>query len=100
MKHYRVKQVGDVFYPQERVFFLFWTNIKLYDRASRDWFIESAQDGHYNGTVNYLIAKDAWGVTNWIMPTFDSLDRAKIFIEEYQKFLERKYQRQKAKYYY
>ena len=100
MKKYRIKQVGDLFYPQERSFLFFWDNIKLYDRASRDWFVKSAQDNLYNGTVGYQICKDAWDVTRWISPEFDTLEHAKVFIEEYKKFLEERRQKQKAKYYY
>ena len=100
MKNYRVKEVDGKFYPQERVILFFWQTIKIYDRAARDWFVQSAEANCYDGTVTYLIAKDAWGVTNWIQPEFKTLDRAKRFIEEYKKFLERKYEKQKAKYYY
>ena len=100
MKNYRVKEVDGKFYPQERIFFFFWDNVKLEDRASRDWFVQSAEANCYDGTVEYLIAKDAWCVTNRIQPEFKTLDRAKRFIEEYKKFLERKYENQKAKYYY
>lgn len=100
MKNFRVKELDGKFYPQERFFFFFWDTIKLYDRAARDWFVTSAENNCYDGTVTYLIAKDAWGATNWIQPEFNTLGRAKLFIEEYKKFLERKYENQKAKYYY
>ena len=100
MKHYRVKEIDGNFYPQERFFFFFWDNIKLYDRVSRDWFVSSIQANLYDGPVTYLVAKDAWGATNWLQPEFETLERAKLFIEEYKKFLERKYENQKAKYYY
>ena len=76
MKNYRVKEVDGKFYPQERVLLFFWQTIKLYDRAARDWFVQSAEANCYDGTVTYLIAKDAWGVTNWIQPEFKTLDRA------------------------
>jgi hypothetical protein len=100
MKNYRIKEVDGKFYPQERFFLFFWDNIKLYDRASRDWFIKSAEANCYDGTVEYLIAKDVWGATHYIMPDFKTLERAKIFIEEYQKFLEEERQKRKAKYHY
>lgn len=100
MKNYRVKEIDGKFYPQERILFFFWDNIKLHDRAARDWFIQSAEANRYDGTVGFLIAKDAWNVTQWIQPEFNTLGRAKLFIEEYKKFLERKYENQKAKYYY
>ena len=115
MKNYRVKEIDGKFYPQERFFFFFWDNIKLADRASRDWFVTSAENNCYDGTPRKMlvvvvqakqapklkqIAKDAWGTTNWIQPEFNTLGRAKLFIEEYKKFLERKYEKQKAKYYY
>lgn len=96
MKNYRIKQIGDIYYPQERTFFFFWVNIKLYDKVSRDWFFQSVQDNIYNGTVNYLACKDAWDSTMWVQPEFKTLELAKLFIEEYKKFLEN----QKAKYYY
>ena len=100
MNNYRVKELDGNFYPQERFFFFFWDNIKLVDRVSRDWFVESAENNLFDGTVHYLIAKDAWGSTLWIRPEFNTLERAKRFIEEYKKFLERKYENQKAKYHY
>lgn len=100
MNNYRVKEVDGKFYPQERFFFFFWDEIKLEDRESRDWFVQSAENNCYDGTVTYLIAKDAWGATHYIMPEFKTLDRAKRFIEEYKKFLERKNEQQKVKYYY
>lgn len=100
MKKYRVKEIDGKFYPQERSFFFFWNNIRLYERAARDWFVKSAQNNCYDGTVKYLISKDSWGETNWIQPEFNTLGRAKLFIEEYKKFLERKYENQKVKYYY
>lgn len=101
MNNYRIKELDGHFYPQERFFFFFWDNIKLKDRVSRDWFISSVQDNNlYNGTVTYLICKDAWNVTHWFSPEFKTLKHAKLFIEEYKKFLERKYENQKAKYYY
>lgn len=100
MKKYRIKEVDGKFYPQERFFLFFWDDLKLYNRASRDWFITSAQDNLFNGTVGYLVCKDAWDVTLWIKPEFDTLERAKIFIEEYEKFLEGERQKRKSKYYY
>lgn len=100
MKNYRVKELDGKFYPQERMLFFFWDNIKLEDRVSRDWFIMAAENNRFDGTVHYLIAKDAWGATHYISPEFDTLDRAKLFIEEYKKFLGRKYENQKAKYHY
>ena len=100
MNNYRVKEVDGKFYPQERFFFFFWDYVKLEDRESRDWFVQSAEANCYDGTVTYLIAKDAWGATHWIRPEFKTLDRAKRFIEEYKKFLERKNEQQKVKYYY
>ena len=98
MKNYRIKQVDGKFYPQERICFFFWDNIKLEDRVSRDWFVISLDN--YNGMATYLKAKDDWGATHYLLPEFKTLDSAKLFIEEYKKFLERKYQRQKEKYYY
>jgi len=100
MKNYRIKEVDGKFYPQEKFFFFFWDNIKLQERAARDWFIRSAETNIYNGTVKYIVCKDAWNVIQWFTPEFDTLEHAKLFIEEYKKFLERKYQKQKAKYYY
>ena len=100
MNNYRVKEIDGKFYAQERFFFFFWDDIKLEDRESRDWFIQSAENNCYDGTVDYLMAKDAWGATHWLRPEFKTLDRAKRFIEEYKKFLERKNEQQKAKYYY
>lgn len=100
MKNYRVKEIEGKFYPQERFCFFFWYNIRLEDRVSRDWFVESAENNLFDGTVTYLKAKDVWGATHWICPEFNTLDRAKLFIEEYKKFLERKYENQKAKYHY
>lgn len=100
MKKYRVKETNGKFYPQKRSFFFFWDNIKLEDRVSRDWFVQSAEDNIYNGTVNYLACKDAWDMIIWLQPEFETLERAKLFIEEYKKFLKRKYENQKAKYYY
>lgn len=63
-------------------------------------FVKSAQDNLYDGTVNYLCCKDNWGSILWLQPEFETLERAKLFIEEYKKFLKRKYENQKAKYYY
>lgn len=100
MKKYRIKEVDGKFCPQERFLLFFWDNLKLYSRASRDWFITSAQDNLFNGTVGYLVCKDAWGVTQWLKPEFYTLERAKIFIEEYQKFLEEERRKGKAKYHY
>ena len=100
MKAYRVRETNGKFYPQERRFFFFWDDIKLYDRVSRDWFITSVADNCYDGTVTYLVAKDAWDVIHWFRPEFETLECAKLFIEDYKKFLERKYENQKAKYYY
>ena len=68
MNNYRVKEVDGKFYPQERFFFFFWDYVKLEDRESRDWFVQSAEANCYDGTVTYLIAKDAWGATHWIRP--------------------------------
>ena len=99
MKNYRIKELDGKYYPQERSLF-FWNDITLYDRVSRDWFVKSIQDNRYNGMVEYLVAKDAWGSINWIKPEFKVLEHAKIFIEEYKKYLERKDENQKAKYYY
>lgn len=100
MKNYRIKELDGKYYPQYRSLFFFWNDIKLYDRASRDWFVKSIEDNRYNGMVEYLVAKDAWGVINWIKPEFKVLEHAKIFIEEYQKFLKRKDEKRKVKYYY
>lgn len=100
MKQYRIKEIDGKFYPQERFCFFFWEDIKLRDRASRDWFILSVQDNLYNGQVKYFAAKDAWNVTLWLKPEFVTLERAKLFIEEYTKFLYEKHQKQKVKYYY
>jgi hypothetical protein len=100
MKKYRIKETDGKFYPQERYFLFFWDNVKLYNRASRDWFFKSAQAGLFDGTVSYQICKDAWDVTHWVSPEFDTLERAKIFIEEYEKFLEEERQKRKSKYYY
>lgn len=100
MNQYRIKEIDGKFYPQEKFFFFFWDNVKLHNRVSRDWFINSVQDNLYNGMVEYYACKDGWGVTFWISPMFNTLESAKLFIEEYKNFLERKYQRQKAKYYY
>ena len=98
MTKYRIKEINGHFYPQERIFLFLWDNIKLYDRVSRDWFNRTIENNRYNGTVEYH--KDAWGVTLWLTPEFDTLDHAKSFIEEYKKYLERKYQNAKAKYHY
>ena len=100
MKQYRIKEIDEKFYPQKRTCIFFWDNIRLYDKVSRDWFVTSIQDNLYNGKVDYLVCKDAWGSIMWLQPEFETLDRAKLFIEEYKKFLERKYKHQKAKYYY
>lgn len=100
MKQYRIKEIDGKFYPQERTFFFFWNDIKLYDRVSRDWFIKSVQDNLYNGTVMYTACEDGWGSIMWLQPEFNTIERAKLFIEEYKKFLKRKYENQKAKYYY
>lgn len=100
MKNYRVKEIDGKFYPQKRFLIFFWDYIRLYDRESRDWFVKSVQDNLYNGSVEYLVCKDAWGSTIWFRPEFSTLEHAKLFIEEYKKFLERKYDKQKAKYYY
>lgn len=100
MKNYRVKEIDGKFYTQERFFFFFWYDIILEDRVSRDWFVTSLDDNIYNGMATYLVAKDAFGAIHWIQPEFKTLEHAKIFIEEYKKFLERKYEKPKAKYYY
>lgn len=100
MKQFRIKEINGKFYPQERYFFFFWCNIKLHDRVSRDWFIKYFTTNCYDGTVTYLVAKDAWGVTHWFQPEFKTLERAKTFIDEYKKFLKRKYENKKANYYY
>ena len=100
MNNYRVKEIDGKFYPQKRSLIFFWDNIRLYDRAARDWFVKSVQDNLYNGSVDYLVCEDAWGSIIWIRPEFETLERAKLFIEEYKKFLERKHENQKAKYYY
>jgi hypothetical protein len=100
VKNYRVKEIDGKFYPQKRSLIFFWDYIRLYDRESRDWFVQSVQDNLYNGSVDYLVCKDAWGSTIWFQPEFNSLEHAKLFIEEYKKFLERKYEKRKAKYYY
>lgn len=98
MRKYRIKQIGDKFYPQEKSCFFFWVNIKLQDRATRDWFFTVNQNYHYNGTVK--VQKDAWEETLWVMPEFKTLESAKLFIEEYKNFLETEYDKQKVKYYY
>lgn len=100
MNNYRVKETDGKFYPQERTLFFFWDSIKLYDRVARNWFVKSIQDNLYDGTVEYLCCKDNWGTIRWLQPEFDTLERAKLFIEEYKKFLKRRYESQKAKYYY
>lgn len=98
MKKYRIKQIGNKYFPQERIFLFFWNNIKLQDRATRDWFFTVNQNYHYNGTVK--VQKDAWGEVFWVMPEFKTLESAKLFIEEYKNFLESEYDKQKVKYYY
>ena len=98
MRKYRIKQIGDKFYPQEKSCFFFWVNIKLQDRTTRDWFFTVNQNYHYNGTVN--VQKDAWEEILWVMPEFKTLESAKLFLEEYKKFLESEYDKQKVKYYY
>lgn len=100
MKKYRIKETDGTFYPQESYFLFFWDNVKLYSRASRDWFFKSAQAGLFDGTVSYQICKDAWDVTYWVSPEFNTLERAKLFIEKYEKFLEEERQKRKSKYYY
>ena len=98
MKKYRIKQIGDKYYPQEKSCFFFWINIKLQDRATRDWFFTVNQNFHYNGTVK--VQKDVWEEVLWVMPEFKTLESAKLFIEEYKNFLESEYNKQKVKYYY
>ena len=98
MRKYRIKQIGDKFYPQEKSCFFFWVNIKLQDRATRDWFFTVNQNYHYNGTVK--VQKDAWEETPRVMPEFKTLESAKLFLEEYKNFLESEYDKQKVKYYY
>ena len=98
MKKYRIKQIGDKYYPQEKSCFFFWINIKLYDRTTRDWFFTVNQNYHYNGTVK--VQKDVWEEVLWVMPEFKTLESAKLFIEEYKNFLESEYNKQKVKYYY
>ena len=100
MKKYRIKEIAGKFYPQERFLFFFWNDIKLYDKVSRDWFNKSAQDDLDNGAVDYLACRDAWGSTIWLQPEFKTLERAKLFIEEYEEFLRRKHEKQQVKYYY
>lgn len=100
MNNYRVKEIDRKFYPQRRSFIFFWDNIRLKECAARDWFVNSVQDNLYNGSVDYICCKDAWGSIIWLRPEFDTLERAKIFIKEYKKFLERKQEKRKAKYYY
>ena len=98
MRKYRIKQIGDKYYPQERIFFFFWDNIKLVDKASRDWFVTSLSN--YNDMATYLKAKDVWGATHYLLPEFKTLESAKLFLEEYKNFLESEYDKQKVKYYY
>lgn len=100
MNNYRVKEIDGKFYPQRRSFIFFWDYIRLYDRDSRDWFVSSVQDNQYNGAVEYLSCKDAWDSIIWFRPEFSTLEYAKLFIEEYKKFLKGKREKQKAKYYY
>lgn len=100
MKKYRIKEIDGTFYPQERYFLFFWAKLKLYSRSARDWFFTSAQAGIFDSTVSYRIAKDGWGVTYWVSPEFNTLKRAKLFIEKYEKFLEEERQKRKSKYYY
>ena len=100
MRKYRIKQIDNKYYPQERMLFFFWDNIKLEDMASRDWFVTSLDNNFYNGMATYLKAKDAWGATHYLLPEFKTLDSAKLFIEEYKKFLESEYDKQNMKYYY
>ena len=99
MKKYRIKEIDGMFYPQERFVFC-WDNIKLQDRATRDWFVNSLDGDPYKGMAKYLVCKDAWDVIMWIKPEFMTLESARLFIEEYKKFLEESKQKQKAKYYY
>lgn len=98
MKKYRIKEIDGKFYPQERL--LFWDNIKLQDRAARDWFVNSLHDDPYKGMAKYFVCRDAWDVIMWIKPEFMTLESVRLFIEEYKKFLEESKQKQKAKYYY
>lgn len=100
MKKYRIKEIDGKFYPQKRSLVFFWDNIRLYDVDARDWFINSDQENPRYGTVDYLVYKDTWDSTIWFRPEFVTLDQAKLFIEEYKKFLRRKCESQKAKYYY
>jgi len=83
MQKYRIKQVGDDYYPQERVFFFFWDNIKLDSKDSRDWYLNVMN----NISSFHEAAKDAWGVIHWYVPFFKTLDAAKEFIEKYKKYL-------------
>lgn len=98
MRKYRIKQIDDKYYPQERIFFFFWDNIKLEDKASRDWFVTSLSN--YNDMATYLKAKDVLGATHYLLPEFKTLESAKLFLEEYKKFLESEYDKQNVKYYY
>ena len=100
MKNYRVKEIDGKFCPQKRSLLFFWDDIRLYDCAARNWFVDSVQENPRYGTVDYIVCRDDWGSTIWFQPEFGTLEQAKLFIEEYKKFLERKRESEKSKYYY
>ena len=89
MQKYRIKQVGHDYYPQERVFFFFWDNIKLDSKKSRDWYLNLMSKSVYYNVSFHEAAKDAWGVIHWYTPFFQTLDAAKNFIREYEKYLQK-----------
>lgn len=84
MQKYRIKQIGDNFYPQKRTFLFFWENIKLEDKNTRDWYICYYND--HDG-AHYTLTNGDWGITIYAMPYFTTLIAARTFIVDYLNFI-------------
>ena len=91
MSKYRIKQIGDEYFPQVKFLFCFWENIKLKTSELRYWYYKLMNEIRYKDTARVDIYKDSWGVTTRHEPKFTTLDSAKDFIFDYKNYLAQKY---------
>lgn len=90
MQKYRIKQVGNEYYPQERMLLFFWDDIKLESRQARDWYLSTFdQSSKYYQESFHITAKDACGAIHYHTPFFTTLEAAKAFIKCYRQYLQK-----------
>ena len=92
MSKYRIKQIGDTYFPQVKFLFCFWENIKLKTKELRDWYHKLASEVRYKDTALVDIYKDSWDVTTRHEPKFKTLDSAKDFVFDYKDYLAQKHE--------